>query len=392
MAAVSAAPSAATPALFTPLTLRGVTLRNRIVLSPMLTYSSVGGHVNDYHFAHYGKYAQAGVGLVFVESTKVDPLGCSTPRDLGLWKDEFIAPLQRITAFIKSQGAVPGIQISHSGRKARRSAPFEGNQPLADCPGVDHGEPWPLIGPSAIAHSASFETPLAMSEADIRASLGHWEAAARRALQAGFEVLEIHAAHGYLIHQFLSAHANRRTDAYGGSFDNRLRFAREVVAAVRKAWPQDKPLFMRISGTDEAGWTVQDSAQLAAAVKAEGVDVIDCSGGGMAEGPAAAGAVIGYGYQVPYAAHVRREAGIATLAVGLIIHADQANAIIENGQADLVALGRELLLNPNWAVDAAHKLGLRRFDFMPPGPAWYLERRAANAHILPSTWGSGLPG
>ncbi len=391
MAAVSAAPSAATPALFTPLTLRGVTLRNRIVLSPMLTYSSVGGHVNDYHFAHYGKYAQAGVGLVFVESTKVDPLGCSTPRDLGLWKDEFIAPLQRITAFIKSQGAVPGIQISHSGRKARRSAPFEGNQPLADCPGVDHGEPWPLIGPSAIAHSASFETPLAMSEADIRASLGHWEAAARRALQAGFEVLEIHAAHGYLIHQFLSAHANRRTDAYGGSFDNRLRFAREVVAAVRKAWPQDKPLFMRISGTDEAGWTVQDSAQLAAAVKAEGVDVIDCSGGGMAEGPAAAGAVIGYGYQVPYAEHVRREAGIATLAVGLIIHADQANAIVEKGQADLVALGRELLLNPNWAVDAAHKLGLRRFDFMPPGPAWYLERRAANAHILPSTWGRGLP-
>lgn len=380
------------PALFTPLTLRGVTLRNRIVLSPMLTYSAEGGHLNEYHFAHYAKFALGGVGLVFVESTKMDPRGCSTPQDLGLWKDEFIEPFRRITAFVKSRGAVPGIQLSHSGRKARRSRPWEGNQPLAGHPGVDHGEPWELIGPSAVAHSASFEVPHAMSQADIQASLAQWEAAAGRAQAAGFEVLEVHAAHGYLLHQFLSAHANRRDDGYGGSFDNRLRYAREVVRAVRRAWLQDKPLFMRISAVDEAGWTLEDSAGLARAMKEEGVDVIDCSSSGMAEGPAAAGAVIGYGYQVPYASHVRREADIATMAVGLIVHADQAEAILREGHADLVALGRELLLNPNWPVDAAHKLGMKQFDFLPPGYAYYLERRATQPQIVPSTWRKGLEG
>jgi 2,4-dienoyl-CoA reductase-like NADH-dependent reductase (Old Yellow Enzyme family) len=228
--------------LFTPMKLRGVTLRNRVVASPMLTYSASGGHTNDWHIVHLGKISAGGAGLVFMESTKVDPHGCSTARDTGLWKDEFIEPLKRIVSVIKTHGAVPGIQLSHSGRKARRSLPWEGRKPMDFCPGVDHGEEWELVGPSAIPHDKSYAVPRELTKADIAGLVEAWGQSARRALEAGFEVVEIHGAHGYLIHQFLSADANRRTDEYGGSLQNRMRFAVEVARRVRQAWPEDKPL------------------------------------------------------------------------------------------------------------------------------------------------------
>ncbi|HET7158205.1 MAG TPA: oxidoreductase, partial [Burkholderiales bacterium] len=233
--------------LFSPLTIREVTLRNRIVVSPMLTYSADNGHVNDWHLGHLAQFAAGGAGLVFMESTKIDPAGCSTPRDTGLWKDEFIAPLKRITALIKRNGAVPAIQLGHSGRKARRSVPWEGRVPMAQCPGVDHGETWELIAPSAVPHDKHYAVPREMTKDDIREIAQAWGQGARRALEAGFDIVEIHGAHGYLIHQFLSNIANRRTDEYGGSLENRMRFAVEVAREVRRYWPQSKPLFFRAS-------------------------------------------------------------------------------------------------------------------------------------------------
>ena len=262
---------------------------------------------------------------------------------------------------------------------------------MDSCPGVDHGEDWELIGPSAIPHAPGYPMPRAMTAEDIRQSLADWESAARRALLAGFEVLEIHGAHGYLIHQFLSAQANHRTDEYGGTFDNRLRFAVEVARSVRRAWPAGNPLFFRMSATDDAGWTLEHSTALAQALRAAGVDVIDCSAGGMTEG-AVADLAPGYGYQVKYAEHVRRHAAIGTMAVGLIVHPDQADAIIRSGQADLVALGRELLHNPHWPLDAAQKLGATRFNHIPKGYAFFLEKRATSREVRPSTWQKGLKG
>src|SRR2546423_7668166 len=248
--------------LFSPLQIREITLRNRIVVSPMLTYSADGGYVNGWHLAHLAQFAAGGAGLVFMESTKVDPAGCSTPRDTGLWKDDFIEPLKRITTLIKRNGAVPGIQLGHSGRKARRSVPWEGRVPMAHCPGVDRGEEWELVGPSAIAHDKKYAVPREMTRNDIREVAEAWGASARRANDAGFDVVEIHGAHGYLIHQFLSAAANRRTDEYGGSLENRMRLAVEVAREVRKYWPEGKPLFFRVSAVDETGWTIDDSVAL----------------------------------------------------------------------------------------------------------------------------------
>ncbi|HEY8552939.1 MAG TPA: NADH:flavin oxidoreductase/NADH oxidase [Burkholderiales bacterium] len=377
--------------LFTPLTIRGLTLCNRIVVSPMLTYSATNGYTNETHLAHLAKFAVGGAGLVFVESTKVDPRGCSTPRDLGLWKDEFIPGMRRIVELVKRYGAACGIQLGHSGRKARRAVPWEGRTPLKDVPGVDHGEPWELIGPSAIAHGPGYEAPREMTQADIDFAVEAWGQAARRALEAGFDVLEIHGAHGYLIHQFLSPAANQRTDGYGGSPANRMRFALEVVQSVRRHWPQDKPLFLRVSATDELGWTIEDSIALAHALKEHGVDVIDCSSGGMSD-TAPGDNPIGYGYQVKYASAIRRGAGVMTMAVGLIVHADQAEAILEAGDADLVALGREFLVNPNWAMDAALKLGVEKpYEHLPPVYGHYLERRSRGfPDLRHSTWQTGI--
>jgi len=376
--------------LFTPFSIRGVTFKNRIVLSPMLQYCADNGHVNDWHLTHYAKFAAGGAGLVFVESTKVDPRGCSTPRDLGLWKDEFIAPLKRIADLIKVNGAVAGIQLGHSGRKARRSVPWEGRTPLMQCPGVDHGETWELIAPSAIPQSEKYATPRPLSIADIQECVRHWGQAAARAEKAGFEVLELHAAHGYLIHQFLSPASNHRDDEYGGTIQKRLRFAIEVVDEVRRHWPKEKPLFLRVSAVDELGWSTLDSIEVAKVLKTHGVDVIDCSAGGIADMAPPADQV-GYGYQVDYARQIKAGANIATMAVGMIIHADQAEQILATDSADLVALGREMLHNPHWPIDAAQKLGVEMpFAQMPRAYAYWLEKRALVPGIQSSTVQRGI--
>lgn len=388
------------PKLFEPLEIRGLTLKNRIVLAPMLTYAARNGHVSDWHLAHLGKFAIGGTGLVFMESTKVDPRGCTTSNDTGLWKDDFVAPLQRITRFIQSHGAAAGIQLGHSGRKARNSLPWHGRAPLAEAPGVDHGEAWDLIGPSAVPHSPQAGTPQAMTVADIHEQIDAWGAAAARAHRAGFDVLEVHCAHGYLLHQFLSPAANQRTDAYGGAFGNRVRFPLEVIERVREVWPAEKPLFVRISAVDEADWTIEDSVAFAKLMKERGVDVVDCSSGGMTSASitevgskpdARPDAKPDLGYQVPYARRVRAEAGIKTMAVGLIVHADQAESILGEGSADLVALGRELLHNPNWALDAAEKLGREDvFSTVPVNYGYWLEKRAkAGLAGRSSTWLAG---
>jgi 2,4-dienoyl-CoA reductase-like NADH-dependent reductase (Old Yellow Enzyme family) len=379
--------------LFSPIDLRGVRLKNRIVLSPMLTYSAIDGYVNEWHFMHLGKYAAGGCGLVFMESTKVDPRGCTTPADLGLWDDRFIDPMKPIAAFVKRCGAVPGIQLSHSGRKARQSRPWEGRGPLENVPEMPGGGRWELVGPSAIPHEPGHPVPHALTRDEIAGIAKAWGAAADRAHRAGFEVIEIHAAHGYLIHEFLSPIANQRSDEYGGSLENRMRFAIEVATETRRRWPDDKPLFIRISAVDDSGWTIADSIELAKRLKAIGVDVVDCSSGGLSNANhVAVSPTLGYGYQVPHADRIKAGAGIRTMAVGHIIHADQAEAILRDQRADLVAIGRELLHNPNWAIDAAQKLGVEPgFAHVPDSYGYWLEKRAKSRFPgRPSTWQVGI--
>lgn len=382
--------TASPPLLFTPMQLRALELRNRIVLAPMLTYAANGGYVNDVHLMHYGRFAAGGVGLVFLESTKVDPRGCSTPSDTGLWKDEFIPGLKRIVDLVHASGAKAGIQLSHSGRKARRAVPWEGRAPLASHPGVDHGEEWEIIGPSAIPHSDKYAAPREMSRDDIALIVEAWGRAAERAAQAGFDAIEVHGAHGYLIHQFLSTQSNLRNDEYGGSLENRMRFAAEVARRVRRSWPREKPLFYRISAVDDAGWTIEDSIVLSRTLASCGVDVIDCSTGGMLD-QASAVESISYGYQVKHARDVRAGANVMTMAVGMIIHADQAEEVLRSGSADLIAIGREFLHNPNWPLDAAQKLGVESAcAALPPSSGYWLEKRARNSAIRPSTWSRGI--
>ncbi|QIL80010.1 NADH:flavin oxidoreductase/NADH oxidase [Diaphorobacter sp. HDW4A] len=375
--------------LLSPWRLRDLQLRNRVVLSPMLTYQARGGAITPWHLVHLGQFASGGVGLVFMESTKVDPLGCTTSSDPGLWSDEFVPALRQLTDFIHQQGAAAGIQLGHSGRKARNSLPWEGRKPLIEVQRVDGKGDWELIAPSALAHGAGAGVPRAMTQADIDAQIDHWIAATRRADAAGFDVLEIHCAHGYLLHQFLSAAANRRSDRYGGSLENRMRFPLDVVRAVRAAWPQGKPLFVRVSAVDESGGSLQETITFAQQLKRAGVDVIDCSAGGMA-GPVGEHSVRpAFGYQVPYATAVRARASIATMAVGLIVHAQQAEAVLASGAADLVAIGRELLHNPHWVLDAAVKLGCDRpYASSPPSYAYWLDKRAQiGVDRETSTWG-----
>lgn len=376
--------------LFSPIELRAMRLRNRVVVSPMLTYSASGGYANDEHLAHYARFALGGAGLVFLEATKVDPRGCSTANDLGLWKDEFVEGLARVAAIVKRHGAAAGIQLSHSGRKARRSLPWQGNEPLEHCPGVDHGEPWELVGPSAIAHSAKYEMPRELSAADIDDLVERWGLAAERARRAGFDVIEIQGGHGYLVHQFLSPLANRRSDEYGGALENRARFALRIVRRIRQSWPRDMPLFFRMSAVDDAGWTIEDSVVLACWLKEAGVDVVDCTSGGMLDAVRGS-ASIGYGYQVPYSRQIREGAGASTMAVGLIVHGDQAEGVLQEGSADLVAIGREFLHNPNWPLDAAQKLGVAgAFELVPRRIGFWLRKRAKMSGFRSSTWGSGV--
>lgn len=387
-----------TPLLFTPLDLRGVHLKNRIVLSPMLTYSGRNGHLNDWHFMHIGKYAVSGVGLIFVESTKVDAAGCTTSADLGLWGDEFIAPFKRIVDFVHGYGAAIGIQLSHSGRKAAGGAPWErppaggGRELQKNLERVDNTGLWELVAPSAIPHAAGHPVPRALSVDEIHQLADAWGQAAARADKAGFDVVEVHAAHGYLIHEFLSPTANRRNDEYGGNMEGRMRFGLEVAENIRRHWPENKPLFFRISAVDNDGWTIEDSVTFSKALKTKGVDVIDCSAGGMATDIIPVFSQLHYGYQVPYARQVRAEADIATMAVGLIIHADHAEQILQSGSADLVALGRELMHNPNWPIDAAMKLGVKPSSAgLPQAYSFWLDKRAGAAFGgTPSTFRMGM--
>ncbi len=334
--------------LFSPLNIREIRFKNRIFVSPMCQYSSEEGMPTDWHLVHLGARAVGGAGLIIMEATAVSPEGRISPRDSGIWSDAHARAFRQITHFIQSQGAVAGIQLAHAGRKAATQPPWEGRGPIEN--------PWQTLAPSAIPFDSNYPAPKEMSLADIDALVAQFEAAARRSLEAGFQVAEIHAAHGYLLHEFLSPLSNRRKDEYGGSFENRARLLLRVARAVRAAWPGHLPLFVRISATDwaEGGWDLAQSIRLAGLLKESGIDLIDCSSGGVIPGvktPA------GPGYQTAFAAEIRREAGIMTGAVGLITAAEQAEHIIRSGQADAVLLARELLRNPYWPLQAAKELG-----------------------------------
>jgi 2,4-dienoyl-CoA reductase-like NADH-dependent reductase (Old Yellow Enzyme family) len=337
--------------LFSEFHLRDAKFANRIGVSPMCQYSCDDGYANDWHFAHLAARAVGGAGLVFTEAAAVSPEGRISPEDLGAWSEKHFEPLERIARFILSQGAVPGIQLAHAGRKASVHRPWSGAGAIAES-----GGGWRTVAPSAVAFADNFTTPEELSVDHIHALQGAFATAAQRAYAAGFRVIEIHGAHGYLIHEFLSPLSNHRSDAYGGSFDNRTRFLRECVAGVRRALPDRCPLFVRISSTDwtEGGWDVAQSVALARLLKELGVDLIDCSSGGNVE---KAEIPLGPGYQTPFAARIRADTGIATAAVGMITAPAQADHIIRTGQADLVLLARELLREPYWPLHAARELG-----------------------------------
>ena len=382
-----------TPLLFSPLSIRECTLKNRVVVAPMHQYAAEQGFPTDWHLMNIGRYAAGGAGLVFVESTKVDRRGCGTVGDLGLWDDCFTSHFKRLADFIRQHDAVPALQLGHSGRKARRARPWEGGHPLSETDAPQGWATWELVAPSAVASPGKNEpVPRGLSNAEVKALVQMWADAAARADQAGFEVLEIHAAHGYLIHQFLSPLANVRNDEYGGTELNRMRFSLEVTEAVRAVWPARKPLFMRLSVEDDAGFGPDESVNLARQLKPLGVDVIDCSSGGMMGRPVDGAGPVGYGYQVPYAERLRRDADMMSMAVGHIVHADQAEDILQTGKADLVALARELLYNPNWPMDAAQKLGVdAQFTSVPSAQAYWLAKRAAaRSGVYPSTFGGNL--
>lgn len=340
------------PGLFDELKIRGLTLRNRIAVSPMCQYSSTDGLANDWHFVHLGSRAVGGAALVFTEATAISPEGRISPQDLGIWSDAHTEALARIVPFIDAQGAAAGVQLAHAGRKASMRRPWE---PSGAVPVSEGG--WEKVdGPSAIAFASDYLVPHAMTEKEIAGVVGDFANAAKRALAAGFKVIELHAAHGYLISEFLSPLSNTRTDRYGGSFENRTRFAREVATAVRNVWPESHPLFVRISATEyaEGGWDLPQSIELARALKELGVDLVDCSSGGNI---AAARIPLAPGYQVPFADAIRRDAGILTGAVGLITDSAQAQVVIQSGQADMVLLAREMLRDPYWPMKAASELG-----------------------------------
>ncbi|HET7186512.1 MAG TPA: NADH:flavin oxidoreductase/NADH oxidase [Gemmatimonadaceae bacterium] len=338
--------------LYEPLTLRGVTMRNRIGVSPMCEYSSIDGFADDWHLVHLGSRAVGGAGLVIAEATGVTADGRISPFDLGIYLDEHVEMLSRIARFITAQGAVPGMQLSHAGRKASTDAPWRGGKPLSP----DEGGWRPIHAPSALAFSDRSPVPEALDRDGIARVAAAFRDAARRALAAGFQVIELHGAHGYLLHEFLSPLSNHRTDEYGGSFENRIRLFVEVTDAVRSVWPESLPLLARFSGTDwvPGGWDVEQSIQLARELAARGVDLIDCSSGGIVPGVKIP---VGPGYQVELAERIRRDTPIATAAVGLITDAAQAEDIVRSGKADMVFLARQLLRDPYWPLHAAKALG-----------------------------------
>jgi 2,4-dienoyl-CoA reductase-like NADH-dependent reductase (Old Yellow Enzyme family) len=368
------------PSLFTPLAIGDVTLKNRVVIAPMATYSAVDGIAQDFHLAHLGRLALGGAGCVFVEATAVTDQGRITNGDMGLWSAAHVPPLRRIAQFMKSQNVVPGIQIAHAGRKGSMQRPWYGNGPLT-AEDLARGEKtWDIVAPTGEPMAEGFVAPKALSVSDLAVLKGQWADAAERALEAGFEILEIHNAHGYLIHQFLSPLSNTRTDAYGGDFAGRTRFPLEVAEAVRAAWPRSKPLFLRVSAVDglEGGWSMDDTVAYAKELKARGIDVIDCSSGGLYGSATAARVKRSWGFQVPYAERVRREADIKSMAVGLIVDPAFAESILQKGQADLIAIAREALVNPCWPQMAEIALGRKAIEAMDDWPVqygWWLKHR-----------------
>ena len=384
----------ATTRLFSPLQLREVVLRNRIMAAPMWQYAGRDWRPTDWHLMNLGRLADGGSGLVFQEGTTVERRACGTVGDLGIWDDAAVPHLRRLVDMMQSCGAVPGIQLMHAGRKARQKPPDEGRGALERSPAIADWDAWDVIAPSAIALAGDgAAAPREMTLTDIRAVIDAFVAGARRAAQAGYQVLDLHAAHGYLLHTFLSPLSNRRGDAYGGSLANRMRLVLEIVEGIRGVWPGAHPLFVRLSCIDGAagGWEMADSVALVRELHRLGVDLIDCSAGGIVGSPLPAGQSARYGYQVELASTIRRETGVPTSAVGLIVHAAHAEQILQEGACDLVALARELIHNPNWPLDAALKLDDDTgYRVMRTRGGFWLERRAATVPGLrASTQGDG---
>jgi 2,4-dienoyl-CoA reductase-like NADH-dependent reductase (Old Yellow Enzyme family) len=338
--------------LFSPLQIKSIKFKNRIAISPMCQYSAEEGFANNWHLVHLGSRAIGGAGLIIQEATAVSPEARISPADLGLWSDDHIKKLKKINKFIISQGSIPGIQLAHAGRKASVSAPWYGNKKLAQNQGG-----WETVAPSAIGYHENEPTPTALDKSGIQKVITDFKLATRRAVVAGYQVMEIHGAHGYLLHQFLSPLTNVRTDEYGGSFENRIRLTLEVLKAVQSEWPKNLPLLVRISATDwaEGGWNIEESIELSKILKEQGVDLIDVSSGGLVSHQQIP---LGPNYQVPFAEQIKKETAILTGAVGLITTVQQAEDIVASGKADLVLFARESLRNPNIGLDFAHELGV----------------------------------
>ena len=372
------------PQLFTPIALRGVSARNRIVISPMCQYSADEGVANDWHLVHLGKFAQGGAGIVMTEATAVNPEGRITHGDLGLWNDAQIAPLKRIASFLRANGSLPAIQLAHAGRKASMQRPWYGNAALTADDVARGDKPWTIVAPSAIPMDDGWLMPHELTEPELKQLREDFRLAVLRAVEAQFDVLELHCAHGYLLHEFLSPLSNKRNDAYGGDRAGRMKFPLEIIETVRAAWPKDKPLFVRISSVDgiDGGIDISDSVAFVNEAKTRGADVIDCSSGGLMGSATAARIPRGYGFQVPFAEQIRNETKVTTMAVGLILHPQQAEDIVAEGKTDLVAVGREALFDPNWPLhaelalsDTKGEIGDGTFDSWPKQYGWWLERR-----------------
>jgi 2,4-dienoyl-CoA reductase-like NADH-dependent reductase (Old Yellow Enzyme family) len=380
MTSVSQSSLATESLLFTPTKLREVSLRNRLMLSPMCTYSADAGMASDWHMAHLTQFALGGFGVVCVEATAVTEQGRITYGDVGLWSSAHIAPLARIAKVLRAHGTVPAIQLAHAGRKASSQRPWHGMEALTDADAQTRNErPWPAVGPVAEAMAAGWHVPHALSADEIRTLIAAWRDAARRACDAGFDIVEMHCAHGYLNHQFLSPLINKRNDAYGGDRAGRMRFPLEVAEAVRGEWPKDKPVFVRISSVDgiDGGWDLDDSVAFAKELKARGVDAVDCSSGGVVGSATARVVPRGLGFQVPFAETIRKATDIATIAVGLILTGPQAEHILQNGQADLIAVARQALYDPYWPHHAARELGADSGTYAawPQQYGWWLDKR-----------------
>lgn len=371
--------------LFSPLTLRGVTLANRIVISPMQQYvSGPDGLPKEFHRQHYGRLSLGGPGLLFTEALAVTPAGRVTNFDLGIWSDNHTSALAVLVAEIERFGAIPGAQLIHAGRKGSVSRPWEGYSPLNATTAANGDAPWTTFSASAVPANPGWHTPEALDANGIKRLLEYYASSAARAARAGFRVLNIHAAHGYLLHSFLSPLSNLRKDDWGGDFEGRTRLLLQVVDAVRSTWPSDRPLMVRLSCVDDeqGGWTLDDSLALALLLKAAGVDVVDCSSGGLGERTTTKMVRRTEGYQVPYAERIRIKAGVPTMAVGLITTPAFADSVVREGRADLVAIGREALYNPHWPLHAARALGQdENFGRWPPSWGWWLEKRARAAAL-----------